>query len=53
MKGTADNGADLMGSIWLDDYNYGDFVELSKGVSVTYIDGEQVVYWGLSFTMND
>lgn len=53
MKGSADNGSYIMGSIWLDDYNYGDFVEVTNGVVVTYIDGDEVEYVDLSFTLQD
>jgi polyisoprenoid-binding protein YceI len=53
MKGTADNGADIMGSVWLVDYNYGDFMELSNGVVVTYIDDDEVEYVDLSFTIDE
>ena len=53
MKGSAENGADIMGSVWLDDYNYGDFVEMSNGVVVTYIDDEEVEYLDLSFTIDE
>jgi len=53
MKGDAENGADITGSVWLDDYNYGDFSEMSNGVVVTYIDGEEVEYVDLSFTIDE
>lgn len=53
MKGSAENGADIMGSVWLDDYNYGDFMELSNGVVVTYIDDDEVEYVDLSFTIDE
>ena len=53
MKGSAEDGADIMGSVWLDDYNYGDFVEMSNGVVVTYIDDDEVEYLDLSFTIDE
>jgi len=53
MKGSADNDSDLMGSIWLDDYNYGDFAEMQNGIVVTYIDGDEVEFIDLSFTIDD
>jgi hypothetical protein len=53
MMGSADNGAYLMGTIWLDDYKYGDFVEMSNGVVVTYIDDDEVEYFDLTFTIGD
>jgi len=53
MKGSADDGAYIMGSIWLDDYNYGDFMEMTNGVVVTYIDDDEVEYLDLSFTIDE
>jgi len=53
MKGSANNGDYIMGSIWLGDYNYGDFVEMSNGVVVTYIDDDEVEYFDLSFTIDE
>lgn len=53
MKGSVEDESYLMGSIWLDDYNYGDFVEMPNGVVVTYIDGDEVEYLDLSFTIDD
>jgi hypothetical protein len=42
-----------MGSIWLGDYNYGDFAEMTNGIVVTYIDGDEVEFIDLSFTIDD
>jgi hypothetical protein len=53
MKGSADNGDYIMGSVWLGEYNYGDFMEMTDGVVVTYIDDDEVEYLDLSFTIDE
>jgi hypothetical protein len=53
MKGGDDGGDYIMGSVWLGDYNYGDFMEMDNGVVVTYIDDDEVEYVDLSFTIDE
>jgi len=53
MNGSAINGEAIMGTIWLDSYQYGDFTEVSNGVIATYIDDDEVSYTDLSFTIDE
>jgi len=53
MNGSAINGEAIMGTIWLDSFQYGDFTEVSNGVVATYIDDDEVSYTDLSFTIDE
>jgi hypothetical protein len=46
----AENDDNFMGDIMFDDYDYGDAMELPRGLEASYIDGTVVTYDGLSFT---
>ncbi len=47
---SAMNDDDLMGSVTMGGYVYGDAMELPRGLRVSYIDGDVMNYDGLSFT---